>query len=245
MKGRGRRQLFRLLWRDGTRGSVSALARQARLGFSTAHSELERMRAAGVAVAERAGTELVYRADSDHPEAELFRRLAALPDNPTELTRPHDDQVLTWLANMGDPVGSRDPYTTTPPVERVVAAALSLSHREPTVARVLPVVLWRHRKNMDMNRLVEEATRYDERQALGYFLELAGRLGADPQLRKTAQSLNDKRRSRSRMFFAGHHGPYELGLTRRNTPPVAKKWGYLMNMPVDSFRSTFEKFADT
>ena len=227
------------------RGSVSALARQARLGFSTAHGELEGMRAAGVAVAERAGNALLYRADSDHPEAELFRRLAALPDTPAELTRPHDDQVLTWLANVGAPVGSRDPHTPTPPFEQVVAAALSLSHREPTVARVLPVVLWRHRKTMEIDRLAEQATRYDEKQALGYFLELAGRLGADTQLRKTAQSLNDKRRSRSRMFFAGHHGPYEVALTRRNTPPVAKKWGYLMNMPVDSFRSTFEKFADT
>lgn len=237
--------MFRLLWRDGTSGSVSALARQARLGFSTAHRELEGMRAAGVALAERAGTELVYRADSDHPEAELFRRLAALPDTPADLTRPQDDQVLTWLANVGAPVGSRDPHTTTPPVEQVVAAALSLSHREPTVARVLPVVLWRHRKTMDMHRLADEATRYDERQALGYFLELAGRLGADTQLLKAAQSLNDKRRSRSRMFFARHHGPHEVALTRRNTPPVAKKWGFLMNMPVDSFRSTFEKFADT
>jgi hypothetical protein len=236
--------LFRLLWRDDMRGSVSALARQARLGFSTAHGELEEMRAAGVAVAERAGTELLYRADLDHPESELFRRLAALPDAPAELTRPHDDQVLTWLANVGAPVGLRDPNTPTPPLEHVVSAALSLSHREPAVARVLPVVLWRHRRNMDMAKLAEEATRYDERQALGYFLELAGRLGADAQLRATARSLHDQRRRRFQMFFAGHHGPYEVALTRRNTPPVAKKWGYLMNMPVDSFRSTFEKFAD-
>jgi hypothetical protein len=225
MKGRGRRQLFRLLWRDDVRDSVSALARQARLGFSTAHGELEAMRAAGLAVAERAGTELVYRADSDHPEAELFRRLAALPDTPAKLSRPHDDQVLVWLANVGAPVGSRDADTPTPPIERVVAAALSLSHREPTVARLLPVVLWRHRKTMDMDRLAEEATRYDEKQALGYFLELAGSLSADTQLKKAAQSLNDKRRSRPRMFFAGPHGPYELALTRRNTPAVARKWG--------------------
>ena len=119
MKGRGRRQLFRLLWRNDVRGSVSALARQARLGFSTTHAELERMRAAGVAVAERVGTELVYRSDADHPEAELLRRLAALPDTPARLTRPNDDQVLTWLANVGAPVGSRDQGTPTPTLEQV------------------------------------------------------------------------------------------------------------------------------
>jgi hypothetical protein len=202
------------------------------------------MRAAGVALAERVGTELVYRSDADHPEAELLRRLAALPDTPARLTRPNDDQVLTWLANVGAPVGSRDQGTPTPTLEQVVSAALSLSHREPAVARVLPVVIWRHRKRMDMARLAEEAARYDEKQTLGCFLELAGHLGADTKLRKAARSLGDKRRSRPRMFFAGPHGPYEVALTRRNTPAVAKKWGYLMNMPVDSFRSAFEKFAD-
>jgi hypothetical protein len=55
-------------------------------------------------------------------------------------------------------------------------------------------------------RLLREATRRDERQALGYFLELAGRLGGEARLVKAAR-------------------------------------GYLMNMGVDSFRSTFDKFA--
>ena len=46
------------------------------------------------------------------------------------------------------------------------------------------------------------------------------------------------------MFFAGPHGRYELAATRRNTPPEALRWGYLMNLGIDSFRSTFDKFAE-
>src|SRR4051812_45222489 len=99
MKARGRRQLFRLLWRDNAVGSVSDLARRAQLAFSTAHRELEGLRAAGLAVVERARTEIVYRADFEHPEAALLGRLATLPDGPAKPQRPADDTVRTWLAN--------------------------------------------------------------------------------------------------------------------------------------------------
>ena len=36
---------------------------------------------------------------------------------------------------------------------------------------------------------------------------------------------------------------YQLAATRRNTPPEALRWGYLMNVGRDSFESIFEKFA--
>ena len=45
------------------------------------------------------------------------------------------------------------------------------------------------------------------------------------------------------MFFTGPHGPRALAATRRNTPKEALRWGYLMNMGLDSFESTFDKFA--
>jgi hypothetical protein len=132
-----------------------------------------------------------------------------------------------------------------PPVEHVFGEALSLSHRDPTVARVFPLVLWRQRDRLDFDRLFDEARRRDEQQALGYFLELAGQLGGEPRLVKAARTLRDRRRKRARMFFAGPHGPRALAATRRNTPQEALRWGYLMNMGVDSFRSTFDKFART
>jgi hypothetical protein len=46
------------------------------------------------------------------------------------------------------------------------------------------------------------------------------------------------------MFFSGPHGHYELAATHRSTPPEALRWGYLMNLGMDSFRSTFDKFAE-
>ena len=56
-------------------------------------------------------------------------------------------------------------------------------------------------------------------------------------------TLVDKRRRRQLMFFEGPQGRYSRDLTRRITPKVAADWGFLMNMPVESFRSVFDKFA--
>jgi len=244
VKGRARRELFRLLWGQGAAGSVSDLSRLAKVTFSAAHRELDAMRAAGLAHVERNGTELVYRAESDHRHAELLRRLATTSGNAeTKRRANHDEQVRTWLAKAGAPLGSARIKGPVPSLEQVLAEALSLSHRDATVARVLPLVLWRQRGQLDFDHLLHEATRRDEGQALGYFLELAGRLGNEPGLVKAAAPLRDKRRKRVRVFFAGPQGPRALAATRRNTPKEALRWGYLMNMGVDSFRSMFDKFA--
>jgi hypothetical protein len=242
--GRARRELFRLLWGQGAAGSVSDLSRVAKVQFSAAHRELDAMREAGLARAERTGSTLVYRAATDHRHADLLRHLAsASGDAERSKGAHHDEQVRAWLAALGAPLGSAETKTRRPSVEQVVAEALSLSHRDATVARVLPLVLWRQRDELDFDQLVQEATRRDERQALGYFLELAGTLAGESRLVERARTLHDRRRKKVRMFFAGPHGPRALAATRRNTPKQALRWGYLMNMGVDSFRSTFEKFA--
>jgi hypothetical protein len=246
VKGRARRELYGLLWGKGLGENVSELARLAKVSFSAAHRELEGLRTAGLARGERSGAELVYRADTQHSHAGLLRQLAtALFEKAESKSQaPGDDDVRAWLRSVGAPLSSPEPKQPMPSVEQVLAEGLTLSHRDATVARVLPLVLWRQRSNLDLDRLAEYATRRDERQALGYFLELAGRLGDDQHLVRAAHRLRDKRRKRARMFFEGPQGPRSLAMTRRNTPKEALRWGYLMNMGVDSFRSTFEKFAD-
>ncbi len=244
VSGRARRELLRLLWGRGARGSVSALARMAGVAFSAVHRELDAMRQAGLASAERVGAELVFRANDAHPHADLLRQLAAATAEPPAAAEAGQDERLRgWLASVGAPLGAEAPSTAAPPLEQGLAEALSLAHRDPTVARVLPLVLWRHRAELDFGRLQREAARRDEEQALGLFLELAGKVSNERQLVFAAALLRDRRRRRARMFFSGPHGPRALAATRRNTPPEARRWGFLMNMGVDSFRSTFAKFA--
>jgi hypothetical protein len=245
IKGTTRRELFRLLWGQGEGGGVSTLARLARVSFSAAHRELEAMRAAGLAASQRVGSELQFRAARDHPQASLLAQLAnASEDKGTNTRRKRDTEVRSWLVSFGAPLAAPPPRTKLPPLEVVLAEAVALSHRDATVARILPVVLWQRRHDVDLDRLALEATGRDERHALGYFLELAGRLGGETRFVEAARRLNDGRRRKARMFFAGPHGRYQFAATRRSTPPEALRWGYLMNMGMDSFRSIFDKFAE-
>jgi hypothetical protein len=244
VKGRARRELFRLLWGQDVSGNVSDLSRLVKVSFSAAHRELEAMRAARLARVERTSTELVYRAETSHPQARLLRQLAKAPAE-VEVRSPArpDADVRAWLTAAGAPLGSPPSKVASPPLEEVLAEALELAHRDATVARVLPLVLWRQRERLDLDRLVRQASRRDERSALGYFLELAGQLGGDVRLVRAARRLRDKRRTKARPFFAGPQGPYAAALARRNTPKEARQWGFTMNMGLDSFKALFEKFG--
>lgn len=240
--GRARRELLCQLWAKHAEGSVSALARSAGVSFSLAHRELEAMLAAGLALRERAEGRLVYRANARHPLAAVVRRLVR---EPSVTPGQGSDKVRGWLASAGAPLlVSKAPSGRTPRLEVLLAEGLTLAHRDATVARVLPVLIWRHREHVDFGRLVCEATRLDERHTLGFFLELTGLLGGDARLVDKAVSLRDKRRTRVRLFFARPHGRHALASARQNTPRLAREWGFLMDMTLDTFASAFAKHAE-
>lgn len=238
---RARRELLRLLWSAGARGSVSALARQAGLSFAATHRELELMRAAGLAASERVGRELVYFGEQDRsPHASLVQALLQ-----AESGVPHeeeDDKVRSWLRAVGAPLTVAD-RSDRPALEEVVARGLQLAHRDPRVALVMPLVLWLNRNTLSPDRLRGAALRCDEQPALGLFLELTDVLADQRSFRSLAATLRDHRRVRARMFFDEPVNRYSAEVAKRNTPSVARKWGYLMTMPLDSFTATFAKHA--
>jgi|GEM_PF-1644494 len=198
--------------------------------------------------AERHGAELRYRAATDHPQADLLGQLARGGDEARQTAsnvapRLAEDDVRGWLQQLGAPLQTSPARSKAPALEETLSQALVLSHADPTVARVLPLVLWRQRADLDLEGLAEAATKLNERQTLGYFLELAGSLGKDRRLVEASWSLVDRRRRRPRMFFSGPHGRHALAAAQKRTPRVARRWGYLMTMGVDSFKSVFDKFA--
>lgn len=243
---RARRDLLHQLWVERAVGSVSDLARRAGVSFATAHKELESMRAEGLATSERVGRRLLYRANRRHPQSALLRRLLKQGTASGRTMPPaRAEEVRGWLAAVGAPLLVSKAVSSRPPsLEEVVAQGLALSHDDATVARVLPVVLWTQRDRLDEHRLVGEATRLDERQTLGFFLELTGRLAGNDRFASLSSSLRDRRRSRVRPFFARAHGRMALATARKNTPAVARRWGFLMNMGMDSFAPAFAKHAE-
>jgi len=238
---RARKGLLEALWRDGARGSVSALARAVGVSFASAHEELEAMCAAGLAARERQGARLVYRARREHPDAALLARLLVKREPESAVERV--EQMAEKLAALGAPFVADPRETAGESMEETLAEAVSLAHEDGHLAKVLPYVLWLNRKRMHLERLVAEATRRDERLALGFFLEVAGTLGRAPDLVRASRSLRDRRHRRVKQFFTRATGRYALAVARLKTPSVARRWGYLMNMSLEAVAAVFRKHA--
>jgi hypothetical protein len=213
---RARRELLRRLWLDGDSGNVSQLARSCRLSFATAHHELEAMKAAGLALAERRGTSLEYRANRRHPQADSLLSL---------LTPAAHGPVLSEEA-IGE---------LRPSPEDVLIDTLVLSHEDEGVALAIPAALWRQRDELDYGRLVRAATRRNERHALGFYLQLTSQLSGDPRFRRRAIFLRDRRRTMTRPFFTS--GTQWSG----NPLPLARRWGFLLSVELARFAAAFKR----
>lgn len=241
---RARRGLLRLLWVDRVVAPVSELARRAEVSFSTAQRELAAMERAGLALSSADGNRVEYRANVGSSHGELLARLLADETPAPSGDGDEDAQVRAWLKAHGAPLaGPGARATSRPAVEDVLTPALRLAHRDAAVARALPVLLWRQHEHLDWERVFGDARTAREDQALGFFLDLTAELADSRELATLARSLRDRRRKKTRPFFVGSQGAHALALARKNTPRVAKRWGFTMNMPLESFVALFEKFA--
>jgi len=239
---RARRALLDVLLADQLEGSVSEVARRARVQPSTAERELRRMEACGLVSFERMGKEKVVRRRGTAFANALraLRRPAHRQDGDREA---ESARVRAALAHYGAPLFvSKGKGGVLPRLEVALASALGVAHDDPAVAGNLPVVLWKNR-DVDTNELTRLALRRGEAQTLGFFLELTDDLAGANVFGAAASPLEDKRLRRSKNFFSrdGRFGAYEEELAVMNTPEVAKRWHFLMNMSLDSFKSYFRK----
>lgn len=238
-------RLLKALWLDGAVDSVHALAKQNQMSYSTAHAELKRLERASFARSTVVGNSLVFEANKLQRAADAIAALvrASADTQPAEdLQRPL--QVMADLASLGAPVrGETAPAADVDP-EEAVAQGLRLTHSNPTLARVYPVLLARNRNRLKLERLRQRATAIKEKQTLGFFLDLTGDLANDRQLQTFARTLKDHRVKRMRDFFEGPHGKYSQDLANQRTPQVAKDWHFRMDMDMDNFRQTYSKFCE-
>jgi transcriptional regulator with XRE-family HTH domain len=187
--------------------------------------------------------------------------VVALSDPPAE---PTNDVLKGWLAHYG--AALYGPETgPVPPPETVLAAGLKLARESASVARALPLAFWKTRERLDFDRLVKEGERLGQARTLGFFLDLTSQLSGDPtfadavvKLRlgpstpgsatrgsatrepSTSGSSTLRPPSRPTQFFQPTT-LRERKMAELRTPDVARKWGFRMNMGMDSFESMFEK----
>lgn len=233
-----RRRLLSLLWGEKKRGSVAGLADLAGVGFAGAHTELKAMLRSQLVVSSHEGGKEVYSANLEHPEAATLEALVASAKRSVMPQTSEDEMVKRKLVALGAPLRGHEPLDV-PPAEHMMTLlqGAQLARRDPVVARCLPLCFWRVRDSLDVQALEALTTRAEDKHSLGFFLELTGQLGGDRRLVGLAESLRDRRMTALRDFF--HTGRREA--TRDFN--LASKWGFCMNMDMDSFQSLFSKFA--
>jgi hypothetical protein len=242
---RARRALLDLLLEGKLEGSVSAVARRARVQPSTAQRELRRMETCGLVSFRRVGREKTVRSGGA-AFARALRSMKRPAGRSSEAREAHSQRVRAALTHYGallfTPKGRVREVLR---LEDALADALVLAHEDPAVAGAVPVVLWKNRQ-VDMGELKRLAVQRGEGQTLGFFLELTDELSQSTQYETAAATLTDKRVRKPRNFFSRDGGfrPYEEELARMTTPEVAKRWHYVMNMSLDSFKSYFRKATE-
>lgn len=241
---RARRRLLGVLSGGEGEQSVRRLAARAGVGYASAHAEVGRLQRLGLVCARREGAALLCRWDSTHPRARLVRRL--LEDKPRHglgKSDQADEEVLLNLKRWGAPLVKEGSPARRWTLEETLARSLALARRNATVAQVLPGVLARSRGTLDLDALERRARRQGQKRALGFFLALCSRLTGDRRWAERAERLRDGRVRRMEDFFVDVEGPRGRRLADRNTPPLARRWLFRMNMPIRSFESAFRKFA--
>jgi hypothetical protein len=157
--------------------------------------------------------------------------------------------LVAFVAHYGSVAHGRPAVAS---VEDRIAQAIEASHGDAAMARMLPVLLWRLRSEVDLRKLERAAKDRGETRALGFFLDLTAALAGGMRPAAAIHSFEEAARSllpqarggEPAYFFAGtERRPFERLAADENTPGVAKRWGLLLNMPFASFESHFHRCA--
>jgi len=189
------------------------------------------------------GGKEVYAANFEHPDADVLRRLVT---SRPRIAPPRDeraDALRRQLRTMGAPLAVEPAADTKDLNEMTLVDGVKLARRDPVVARALPVCVWEQRDRLDPDRLVAVAREKGEKQAVGFFLALTGELSGDRRFARWAKPLRDRRVTSVHDFFEFPSAYGSQDLANEKTPPVAEKWGFRMNLDLETFSSLFRKFA--
>ena len=233
-----RSAVLELLFVRGLSASVSELARRAGLSPRAVGNEVRHLLPTGLVRVDTVGGADVVRANPGHSAARHLRGLLQAPGEPAP-DAGEAKRVRESLAAWGAPLAGVRPRKHHP-LNEAILRGLEEARRDGTVLRVLPVVLARHRDELDWKGLREDARRRKLKAELGFLADVSALLLNDASLRSQVESLQDRRR-RTMRFFPLVKNRYEEDLAKQRSFDVANRWGFWMNMSEDSFRGLLEK----
>ena len=236
---KARRRLLLLLWSEDVSGSATKLAERAGVGFASAYRELQSMRRLELVVSERRDGALVFSANRRHPLAASL--MALLAETGPSAPRREDTVTRAQVAALGAPVVVARKVKRAPPVEETLVAGVVLAHRDPAVARSLPVAFFRQADHLDVDRLLTLARERSEKAAVGMFLDLTAALSGDRRFAAWAREFRDRRVHASRPFFHTRAATLQAAAQPDRSPALARRWGFRLDLSLDDFRSLFDK----
>jgi hypothetical protein len=243
VRSKGQRLLLGALYEKGLSGPVAELARVAGLRYSQASRELDQMHALGMVKVQQKGNARLVQLDPNYPHQGLLRSLLSVPEAKVDEDRVQG--MRSVLAYYGAQLVSVfPPPDRLPSATDAVLQSLTVLRDDPAMAGTLPVVLWKHRAELDPARLVEAARAMGEGQRMGFVLEMTAHVSGDERFAHWAATLRDKRVRRTRNFFRSdgmENSPYHKQMLEMHTPDLARRWGFSMNMSMQSFQDYFRK----
>lgn len=236
-----RRLLLELLWRHGTAGTASELAKRGKISFAAAYRELKRLLAFGLVTRTVVDQRDVYQAATEHPDADLLRRLVAAPRTARAPDGPADDTTRRRARTLGAPLALAGEPVPEGQREQAVVDAVQLARRDATLAKVLPIMLWHQRGALDLDRLAARASHANASHVLGFIAAVTAHLSGDRALATWAEGLRDHRARGQRAFFElPASSPLRAAST--NMPARVRRWGFTQDFHFDEARATFDKF---
>jgi hypothetical protein len=131
-------------------------------------------------------------------------------------------------------------------LERSLAKAVALTGRDASVARMLPVLLWRCRAIVDQTKLVAASVELGVGARMGYFLDLASRVSGERVCGAALAELRARHPGKARLEHLHDQvaaSPWRSMLAEAATPPFARRWGLLTGTSVESAKEYFDKVA--
>jgi hypothetical protein len=191
---------------------------------------------------QREGNREVYFANIHHPDANCLRALVKADGYRAARPSDGDERLKRNLKALGAPLRGIEPLEVPSSAQlETLLRGVVLARRDPVVARALPLCFWRVRDTLGVKALERLAMRPEDKHALGFFLELTGELGGDGRLAGVAEVLRDSRMTSVRDFFQPALSTEPRTGVQKFA--LAEKWGFRMQMDLESFRSLFNKFV--
>jgi hypothetical protein len=153
--------------------------------------------------------------------------------------RQHDE-LLAFVAHFGARVTNA---STKCSLENVALRAVKASRRDPSLARMLPVFLFRVRHRLDLDKLTSKALTFGCASRLGYFLDVTSQVSSSKVFLTTLKALRSHAHADRPVFFFARtqSHPFEAMVALERTPQDARRWGLITGTPLDSFSNYFNK----